>query len=139
MCGEGESRVVVRVEGGEMTVCKECQRFGTVIRQVHTPKPKKIKEPEEFMVATRQDLPDLLREHRERLGLTQEKLAGKIGLKTSTYHYFESGAKKPDEQSLQKLERELKRPLQIHVKVNKQRMDAEDTGPVTIADLIKKK
>jgi transcriptional regulator with XRE-family HTH domain len=56
------------------------------------------------------DIPRLIRELRERTGLTQEKFAAKLGVTFPTINRWENGRAKPSPLAMQKIE-ELLRSL----------------------------
>jgi putative transcriptional regulator len=54
------------------------------------------------------DIPRLVRELRERTGLTQEKFAAKLGVTFPTINRWENGRSKPSPLAMQKIEELLK-------------------------------
>lgn len=54
------------------------------------------------------DIPRLIRELRERTGLTQEKFAAKLGVTFPTINRWENGRAKPSPLALQKIEELLR-------------------------------
>ena len=54
------------------------------------------------------DIPRLVRELRERTGLTQEKFAAKLGVTFPTINRWENGRTKPSPLARQKIEKLLK-------------------------------
>ena len=52
----------------------------------------------------RTDIPRLIRELRERTGLTQEKFAAKLGVTFPTINRWENGRAKPSPLAMQKIE-----------------------------------
>jgi putative transcriptional regulator len=56
------------------------------------------------------DIPALIKELRERLGLTQEQFAQKVGVTYSTVNHWENGKRTPQPYLVQRL-RELKEEL----------------------------
>ncbi len=53
---------------------------------------------------TQVDIPSLVRELRERTGLTQEKFAAKLGVTFPTINRWENGRAKPSPLAMQKIE-----------------------------------
>jgi transcriptional regulator with XRE-family HTH domain len=58
------------------------------------------------------DIPALIKELRERLGLTQEQFAQKVGVTYSTVNHWENGKRTPQPYLVQRL-RELKEELDL--------------------------
>ena len=56
------------------------------------------------------DIPTLIKELRERLGLTQEQFAQKVGVTYSTVNHWENGKRTPQPYLVQRL-RDLKEEL----------------------------
>ena len=54
------------------------------------------------------DIPQLIRELRERTGLTQEKFAAKLGVTFPTINRWENGRAKPSPLALQRIEELLR-------------------------------
>ncbi len=54
------------------------------------------------------DIPRLVRELRERTGLTQEKFAAKLGVTFPTINRWENGRAKPSPLAVQKIEEQLR-------------------------------
>ena len=57
---------------------------------------------------TQTDIPMLIRELRERTGLTQEKFAAKLGVTFPTINRWENGRAKPSPLAMQKIEELLR-------------------------------
>ena len=55
-------------------------------------------------MSTQVDIPRLVRELRERTGLTQEKFAAKLGVTFPTINRWENGRAKPSPLAMQKIE-----------------------------------
>ena len=53
------------------------------------------------------DIPDLIRTLRQRLGLSQEKLAGSLGVSFQTVNRWERGHAKPSQLALNAIEQKL--------------------------------
>jgi len=132
VCGRpiyGKPYLVV-IEGGVMRVCGDCARLGTPYnpqgqRQAiraqaqgrnapgedeggrNGPRERGREEnPEDLIVVP--DYHRLVKEARERLGITQEELAAKVGIKTSVISKVESGRFRPDIPTARRLESVLK-------------------------------
>ena len=112
ICGKKTNKLYrVKIEGVEMLVCKECAKYGELIGEASedVKKPKKVKkeikvEVEEAIVP---NYPKIIREARERLGLTQEQMAKKLKLKESLYKKIEEGKLEPTIDIAKRIEKEL--------------------------------
>jgi Predicted transcription factor, homolog of eukaryotic MBF1 len=117
VCGRpiyGKPYLVV-IEGAVMRVCSECAKLGKPYtpgaRATRPGNPEARPGPgegsrdedlEELILVP--DYHRLVKEARERLGLTQEELAAKAGLKASVISKVESGRFRPDVQTARRLE-----------------------------------
>jgi len=118
--------ISVIIEGAEMLVCSECSRLGTT-RWKTKPKPEPMHPARKAVkplprAPTKQQTPPapsealelvndfslLVRQARERMGLTHEDLGRKIGEKVSVLRKIESGRMTPDHRVAGKLEHTLK-------------------------------
>ena len=108
ICGKKTNKLYrIRVEGAELLVCEDCKKYGEVIGEVKEEKkvvkPKKIKpEIEEEVVP---DYDKIIRKIREKLKLTQEEFAKKVGIKESLLKGIEDGKKIPSLNLAKKLEK----------------------------------
>jgi len=136
VCGRrirGKPRKVI-IEGAKMIVCGECARLGTVYveakpkpsakKVVRPAKRKRLKPPSpmETSLELAKDYASLVRQAREKLGLSHEDLGRKIGEKVSVLKKIETGKMVPDNKLATKLEhalhiRLLVPPMQQEVKV----------------------
>ncbi len=135
VCGReiiGEAHRVL-IEGVKMITCTECAVLGS---DTWIPEPKKLKritekekklsrdpspakKEEVIKIAEEVSLIDnlglLVRQRREKLGLSHEDLARKIGEKVSVIRRIESGKMSPDDRLTVKLEHALK--IELHTSV----------------------
>ena len=107
LCGSqitGESIHVV-VESVVMDVCRPCSKHG---RPYVTKKERKPREERRMfslkLPSVREDYSKLIKEGRERLGLTQDELAKKIAENGTVVKLLEMKKFKPDQQMAKKLE-----------------------------------
>lgn len=149
MCGKEDRLFKTLIEGVELTVCEECARFGTVIREAvpeeiaQKPKEKEKKlvgkeqKEEEIIEVIVSDYGNLIKSKRENLGLKQEELAQKIAEKESLIHNIESEKFEPNIKLARKLERFLRIKLVEQQKVGKCESREDETKEMTLGDLIK--
>ncbi|MCK5107129.1 MAG: TIGR00270 family protein [Nanoarchaeota archaeon] len=125
LCGKEGNLVRTIVEGTELNVCRGCSSFGRVVergsRPIHV-----SNEPisnngrsRRYTSVTRDiapkivefikdDIGQLIKRKREKLGLKQEEFAKKIAVKESMVHNIESGHFKPNIEMARKIGRFLK-------------------------------
>jgi putative transcription factor len=117
MCSGQDAAFLVEVEGSRLSVCEKCSRFGKVVGKLGSSQPKsRQKEPDapvarkltESIQVIRSDYAKVMKEGREKLGLTQEDFAKRLMERESTLHKIESGHMKPDIALARKLEKFLK-------------------------------
>ncbi|MBN1793077.1 TIGR00270 family protein [Candidatus Woesearchaeota archaeon] len=152
MCSSPNAELKIELEGSRLTVCQNCSRYGRVIGRVSVPlSQKELKRPEareEFHKATesiqliRNDFANVLRQAREKAGLTQKEFANKLMERESLIHNLESGHMKPSIDLARKLEKALKVSLieQVEVESTGVSGSGEKKGAgLTIGDLLSKK
>ncbi|MFO8015526.1 MAG: multiprotein bridging factor aMBF1 [Candidatus Woesearchaeota archaeon] len=141
MCGAEGKLFRTSVEGAEMMLCKQCSKYGKVMAP-----PKKVIKKEsiktgrsakpEIIETIDPDYSRKIKKSREKLGLKQEDLAGKINEKESLIHRVESGKKEPSIALSRKLERFLGIKLVEQDSEEKTVAAGKEKGPVTIGDVI---
>lgn len=110
----------VQIDGSTLHVCPSCSRLGKPVRQKTegnrpplpkplTPKLDKITDELEL----KEDYHKIIKQTREKLGLSQEALGRKINEKPSVIKLLESGKLKPDNVLARKLEHFLKVQLLV--------------------------
>ncbi|AEF96367.1 multiprotein bridging factor aMBF1 [Methanotorris igneus] len=123
LCGKETTKLYkVRIEGAEMAVCKECAKFGVTpksysrlgVAKTSTSKTTSTKKPKrpyrdlfDNLKTLVEDYGDIIREAREKKGLTIEELAKRVGIKVSTLHKIERNELEPEEKYVKRLEKEL--------------------------------
>ena len=111
LCGSqitGEVIPIV-VENVPMKVCRPCSKHGqpTVSKKIEK-KPKPVKEMFTFKLpSVREDYSRLIKDARERMGLTQDELGSKIAEQGTVVKLIEESKFKPDQELAKKLEQVL--------------------------------
>ncbi len=140
MCGVERELVHAVVEGTLLAVCQQCSTYGNVVaieKQRVTSGIKRVLEVEAPTHELVEDYGKLVKEQREKMGLTQEDLAKQIQEKASFLHKIENNQFKPSVALAQKLEKVLQIRLIEHVAaVSKVPVNIDDAH-LTIGDLIK--
>ncbi|ACX73130.1 transcriptional regulator, XRE family [Methanocaldococcus vulcanius M7] len=153
LCGKlTEKLYKVVIEGSEMNVCKECAKFGkspkTYSRLGKKPTPtsgrtttkKPVRRKRDLfdsLPVLREDYGDLIREAREKMGLSIEELAKKLKMKSSTLQKFERYELEPNEKEIKILEKWLKISLTENVGEDDQFYSGESDEGFTLGDFIK--
>jgi putative transcription factor len=146
----------VTIEGANLTVCSQCAKHGTIIREEPKPKglmlrpkarlqPFKIltKKPSETTVNTPLELVEnfdqKIRQAREKLGLSHKELGKKINEKVSLLKKIETGKMTPDNKLSAKLEYALKIKLLVpatEAKIPQAKIPKPLSRELTLGDLI---
>jgi len=126
MCGAKTQTTRVLIEGAVLNLCARCAKFGKAIPAP----PKTISKPayrsssggelrdtksDDIDILTKlsdgaeliDDYPRVIREARQKLGLTQEQLGQKLNEKKSIIQQLETGGIRPDDKLIKKLEKTL--------------------------------
>ncbi len=113
MCGKETETVLAEVEGVELKLCHNCTKYGRVKSNFnsrssrsdprHYPSFKK-EQPEERIISS---FGSLIRQNREKKGLTQQDFAKLLNERESVLVKWESGALFPDLEMAKRLEKQL--------------------------------
>lgn len=141
------------IEGAKLTVCIECSKHGTIVKE--EVKPKKIISKPKVSLASKtqkaqeksidtsmelvEDFDQKIREGREKLGLSHEELGKKINEKVSLLRKVETRKIKPDNKLATKLEYTLKIKLLVPVqeeKIPQPKLPKESSQELTLGDLV---
>jgi putative transcription factor len=111
LCGSqitGEVIPIV-VENVPMKVCRPCSKHGKqAVSKKTEKKPKPVKEMFTFKLpSVKEDYSRLIKDARERLGLTQDELGSKIAEQGTVVKLLEQSKFKPDQELAKKLEEVL--------------------------------
>lgn len=146
----------VMIEGANLTVCSQCAKHGTIVREEPKPKalmpkpqtrlqPLKIqsKKPPETTIDTSLELIEnfdlKIRQAREKLGLSHEELGKKINEKVSLLKKIETRKMTPNNRLAAKLEYALKIKLLVPAteeKVPQPKIPKLASRELTLGDLI---
>ena len=154
-CGRKIHGVPIRalIEGAKLTVCIECSKHGSIIREeIEQKAPKKSlphmpffqrKKPPRAKVDTTQEIVEdydsKIREAREKLGLSHEELGKKISEKASVISKLETRKMTPNNLLVTKLEHVLKIKLLVPIREEKilPGFPKSPNRETTLGDLIK--
>ena len=148
MCGTNKDLVNAEIEGTVLAVCAQCAKFGKIITiakpiQIQRKtKPILRRRTTEIIESIIPNYYQLIRNARERKGLTQEEAAKQLSEKESLYHKIEKGQLKPSLALAKKLEKFFKIKIIEEIKekdlsYTPQKGPASNSG-LTIGDMIKK-
>ena len=107
MCGRQGGLLTAEVEGVEMNVCQNCARFGTIKRKAETMRvpQKNMHKEQPFRVIS--SYASVLRQTREKQGLSQEDFARLLQEKESIVAKWEQGRMPPSVEVARRLEKML--------------------------------
>jgi len=141
ICGREVSNLKkVRVGMALMNVCERCAHLGEEVHETRVETPRstlparrdEVKMPSEDLIP---NYSEVIREARERLGLSQEELAKRIKEKVSLIRKIERGELTPEEKVVRKLERELGIKLMERIEVP--RMERKEIPQnLTLGDIV---
>ncbi|WXG40724.1 MAG: multiprotein bridging factor aMBF1 [Candidatus Freyarchaeum deiterrae] len=162
VCGQkiiGKGKYV-NIEGANLIVCENCERFGdsSRISVTRPPKPKinKITSPPKIMTLKKpktksfvkkdflpnsyelvDDYMDKIRKAREEKGLSHEELAKKINERVSIIKKIETGKMYPSEKIIRKLEKELQIDIYTPLDSKDEAVGTkEDRKGLTLGDVV---
>lgn len=147
MCGRSaRNPVKIRLEGAALSVCESCAKFGHIIEipksvvsisggavifQSKRREPQII--PKEEIAA---NCAALVKNAREKKGITQEELARRIPEKESVIHRIEQGRMLPDIALAKKLERALGIRLITMAAEERRELGKSGASGLTLGDLM---
>lgn len=126
------------MERAKLTVCKNCVRYGTPVREKKkkkSPKPTFSRVEVDFEI--KEDYPAIVRKAREKQELTQKDLARQINEKESVIHRIETGHMRPSRKLARKLEGTLNIKLLEKVEEQQVMRRRRHSDELTIGDIIK--
>ena len=145
MCGKSGYLVIAEIEGADLTICKDCAKYGKNVRKIPKPLPKieiqkKTNGPslpeKELVLYIVADYSKRIKEAREKLGLKQEALAKKLAERESLIQKMECGNFEPSMRLARKLENHLGIILIKQHEEEKQKFGKAKLSSMTIGDMI---
>jgi len=143
MCGAEGKLFRALIEGAQLNVCKKCASFGKIVEapRVVVKKESAMQKPmpkrREIIQTIVPDCGRMIKERRERMGLTQEDFAKRLNEKESLIQKIESGKTQPSLALARKLESLLKMKLVEQIEDEGGVTEGIDSDVVTIGDVIK--
>ncbi len=143
MCGREEATIKASIEGSTLSVCQGCGRYGKTVGKIANPMRAKAAKTEEkilpleeteFVVA---NYGQLLKQKREKLGLTQDEFARKIAVKESALHKMETGALPPSINDARRIEKLIGVKLIERVEAVESPVPQAKKDQLTLGDMIK--
>lgn len=142
----------VKIEGAELKVCSRCAKFGVEVQayskfpkrrsqglQPVTQRVRKKKQRSTFLdesIEVVEDYNIIIKNARERLGLTREELGKKINEKESVIARIEAGKMVPDIKLAKKLEKALNIRILEKIESESFRSYSSKTPELTIGDIV---
>ena len=140
LCGIEKNLLKTKIENSILNVCSDCSQFGKVekIKNISNQlfKPITVKENPKTIV---ENYGKLIKENRERKNLKQKELAKRLAEKESTIHKLETNHLRPSIRLARKLEKFLEVKLIKDLEERHIILEKNESKPLTIADLMKKK
>jgi putative transcription factor len=146
MCGKETDLVVALIEDTELNVCRNCAKFGKILKRVvpvvkeeiqRKNVKKEVVEEKEIIQIIVPKYSEIIKEKRELLGLKQEDFAKRLNEKISLVHNIESGRFKPSINLARKIERFLGVKLVEEFEEKHDKSAGVKSEGFTIGDLIK--
>jgi len=151
LCGRQGELFKAKVEGTELTVCKNCSKYGKVLgyaaspskndfekrkQESHASQKPTINEPEEFILS---NYSELIRKKREQLKLNQEDFAKLLNEKLSILHKIETDSFEMSIEQAKRFEKILHLKLVEIFKEPEVKIQHEKKEGFTLGDFIKVK
>jgi len=148
ICGTSikDNGITVKYEGSVITVCNTCyskiKKYATLHKEKEKPQVKTnkkspiIKSSMDYEFEIVDDYSKIIKNARERLGMTQRELAIKLRTSENTIKRFESGKLKPTLSQARELERILGVKLIVPVE-SEEYVEKEERYETTLGDIVK--
>jgi putative transcription factor len=143
ICGKETNKIfITEIEGTILRLCEECSRGGRILNIIEGG--KKIKEnlkskmdfeDEEYDLV--ENYGEIIAEARNKMNLSIEELAKKIGEKESLLRKIEKEEIRPSDKVIDKLERFLKIKLREKIETKPKKEKKEEDIKLRIADVVK--
>ncbi|MFH7880787.1 MAG: multiprotein bridging factor aMBF1 [Candidatus Aenigmatarchaeota archaeon] len=138
ICGKEINKLFkIEIDGNIIEVCENCKSYGKLVgveRKIERKEKLKEKSLEEFELV--ENYGEIIKSKREKLKISIQDLAKKIGIKESYLSKIEKGEIYPDKNTLEKLEKFLK----INLKEGKEefniKREERKEEKLTIADVV---
>jgi putative transcription factor len=138
MCGKEEELVRASIENVIMSVCVNCSRYGKLLGKERKFLPEKKAKPQvkEVLEEMIPDYAEVIKNARERIGLTQLDLGKKIAEHETLLSHIESGKAKPSLEVARKLEKFFRIKL-VEIKEDSIVPTKPGKGEITLGDMVK--
>ena len=145
LCGKETELFRALVEGTELNACKECCRFGKVLRKAAVKQEqaktaehaKENKQEPETVETITSDYSEKIRNAREKRGLKQDEFAKMLSEKESKIQKMETGKYEPSIDTARKMEKILGIKLVEEIKDEGFKPKGKGGEGVTIGDIVK--
>lgn len=140
LCGNREATKRISIEGSLQSACDPCSTYGKIIEVYNTATPVKkrptVTVPAEKTEVVTDNIGTILKQSRERLGMTHKEFARKIAEKESALQKIEQGKMKPTLDRARAIEKIL--GLKLIEEVEETPYASESTTKeLTLGDFIK--
>jgi putative transcription factor len=143
ICGKETNKIfITEIEGTVLRLCEECSRGGRILNIIEggkkikeNLKPKMDFEDEEYDLV--ENYGEIIADARNKMNLSIEELAKKIGEKESLLRKIEKEEIRPSDKVIDKLERFLKIKLREKIESKPKKDKKEEDIKLRIADVVK--
>ncbi len=133
ICGKEAKLSPVLVEGSKVMACKNCETAGVKQRFVKKKTSRStMSRPQEILI---QNYNQIIKEARQKKGLSQEKLAKNLNEKESLIQNIESAKIRPSSDLIKKLQAYL--DVNLLEEYKEYEYEKKESGKLTLGDLIK--
>ena len=147
ICGREITRgFLIELEGAKLIACDRCASMGTIIRRVYADAPerrrrqRKDEKPDKKELILVENYGQVIREAREREGLSREELAKRLHIREGYLQKIEDGELTPTDDVAKKLERALKIKLYRELKEDDAAVpppEDNENSQITLGDVVK--
>ncbi len=142
ICGLKDQQYLTIIEGSTLNVCKECVKFGKVIKSVEVLGKNNTQKSDfrgkiEIIESVVSDFSILVRRKRESMKQDHKDFASKLGIKVSILHNIETGQFIPDISTVKKMEKILNLRLTESSADKEELITNKSSKGMTIGDYIK--
>ena len=136
LCGRPDANAIAIVEGVQMNVCERCERHGKVVSRVYEEDDRPRQRAPQKEIETVDDYADLIKDARNKRGMTIKQLAAAVTEKESYMDRIEKGETIPTEPTAKKIERFLNIKLLHEVALTPNKSVPKRNDAITLGDLI---
>ncbi len=140
LCGSEANLVIAVIEGVSINVCNNCKGYGKVIEEPRGPEVKRVVVSHEGLIETIVlNCAELIKNKREKMGLTQKEFSMKLNIKEGFVSKLENGNIRPNLDMAKKIGKLLNLNLITKEKFSDVAVKPSGSQGFTIGDFVKDK